>query len=250
MPISRYTRRTNIWRRTWMPRFRGKSWKSCGALRARVGRLQHLAAIEGLRAAPQMRLKSIVQASGWRSRSAIAAALAVPPVQYLEAKYSTRGAVPVALLYFTRPLRFAGRQLNKIQRRVRRRWFKSDPVEARRAFVARLRPQERLLLGCIRSEMDDATAQQIAHDLQGKTINWALVLQTAQRQGISPLLSRHLNKLTRAGADRSGRGFEKLPRGHVQCDSDARDTCPAATRGSGVHESQSTHRYAHQGGGP
>jgi len=165
----------------------------------KCGRLEHLVALDGLRAAPHMRLKSILQASGWRSRGAIAKATLLPPAKYLAAKHQTKGAVPLTLLYIARPLCFAGRQLDKTQRRFRRRWFSSDPTAARRAFITRLLPEERLLLGCMRSELSDATAQQIAGDLQDKPIDWKIVLETAKRQGVAPLLSLNLNKCREQG---------------------------------------------------
>ena len=92
----------------------------------KAGRLQHLAALDGLRAAPHTRFKSLLQASGWRSRGAIAIAMLLPPMEYLKGKHPRIGAMPLPLLYLTRPLWFAGRQLNKILHRFRQRWFNSD----------------------------------------------------------------------------------------------------------------------------
>jgi hypothetical protein len=166
---------------------------------AKGGRLQHLAAIEGLRAGPHMRLKWIMRASGWRSRSAVARAMLLPPVKYLQCKHSATGPGQLTFLYLARPLRFAARQLNKTRMRCLERWAGSDATEARRAFVARLLPEERLLLGCMRSELSDVAAQQIAADLQNRKLDWKSVLETAQRQGIAPLLSSNLNKCREQG---------------------------------------------------
>ena len=126
---------------------------------AKAGRLQHLVALDGLRAAPQTRFKSLLQASGWRSRRAIAVAMLLPPMEYLKGKHPEIGAVPLALLYLTRPLWFAGRQLAKVRHRFRHRWFNPGPTEPQRAFLARLLPEERLLLGCVRRELSDDAAQ-------------------------------------------------------------------------------------------
>jgi hypothetical protein len=161
---------------------------------AQAGRLQHLAALDGLRACPNVRFKSILRASDWHTRGAIARAMLLPPPAYLAAKYQTHGIAPLALLYLTRPLRFVGRQIKKSGRRCNRLMGSVDPPEARRRFLARLLPEERLLLGCIRQELTDQAARQIADDLQDHSINWTIVLETAGRHGIEPLLSSNLNK--------------------------------------------------------
>ncbi len=161
---------------------------------AKVGRLQHLAALDGLRESSDVRFKSILRASGWRSRASIARATLLPPPAYLAAKYQAHGALPLALLYLTRPLRFGVRQLSKSARRCDRLWRGADPVEARLRFLARLRPEERLLLSCIRQELTDAAAQRIADNLQDHAINWTIVLETAKKHGIEPLLFSNLNK--------------------------------------------------------
>jgi hypothetical protein len=166
---------------------------------AKAGRLQHLVALDGLRAAPRTRFKLLLQASGWRSRRAIAVAMLLPPVEYLKRKHPKVGAGALALLYLARPLWFAGKQLGKARHRFRQRWFNSGPTEPQRAFLARLLPEERLLLGCIRRELSNDVAQAIAGDLHDKPIRWMIVLETAKRQGIEPLLWSNLKKCREQG---------------------------------------------------
>jgi len=97
---------------------------------ARAGPLQHLAALDGLRCEPRLRrIKPLLEASGWRSRAAIARAMLLPPPAYFRATHPGIRALPLARLYVTRPLRFAARQLNRIQYRLRQRWSAGSPPQ-------------------------------------------------------------------------------------------------------------------------
>ena len=89
---------------------------------AKVGPLQHLAALDGVRAdLRHRRLQAILDASRWRSRLAIARAMLLPPPEYLKAGHPDIGAMRLATLYFTRPLHFIARQARKIRNRLRKR---------------------------------------------------------------------------------------------------------------------------------
>lgn len=91
----------------------------------RIGTIQRLAAIDGLRAEPRTRgIRLLIGASGWRSRAFIARALLLPPPRYLKARYPEADRAPLALLYVARPLRLLARQLNRLRYRLRR-WL--DP---------------------------------------------------------------------------------------------------------------------------
>jgi hypothetical protein len=86
---------------------------------AKARPLQHLAALDGLRSEPRhRRIKAIWDASGWRSRAAIARAMLLPPPEYLKATRPGINALPLSLLYLTRPLRFAKRQMQRIPNRL------------------------------------------------------------------------------------------------------------------------------------
>jgi Uncharacterised nucleotidyltransferase len=88
---------------------------------AKAGPLQHLAALDGLRSEPRnRRIKAILDSSGWRSRAAIATAMLLPPPAYLKAIHPGMGTIQLALQYFTRPIRFAGRQCRRIPNRLRK----------------------------------------------------------------------------------------------------------------------------------
>jgi len=81
--------------------------------------LQHLAALDGLRCeARSRRIKSLVQASGWRSRAVIARAMLLPPPAYFKMRNPELHTPALALLYLTRPLRFIARQLRRRYRRL------------------------------------------------------------------------------------------------------------------------------------
>ncbi len=162
-------------------------------------RLQHLAALDGLRATPPMRLKLLAQASGWQSRRAIAAAMLVPPIEYFREKHPGASAAALALLYFTRPIRFVGRKLTRSFGWFSNRWFKQDRAGRQRVFLARLLPEERLLLGCVRRELSDNEARRLAGDLHDRTINWTAVLHTAGRSGIEPLFLSNVKKCREQG---------------------------------------------------
>jgi len=86
---------------------------------AKAGPLQHLAALDGLRSEPRhRRLKAIWDASGWRSRAAIARALLLPPPAYLKATHPEINPLPLSMLYLMRPLQFAKRQVARIPNRL------------------------------------------------------------------------------------------------------------------------------------
>jgi hypothetical protein len=88
---------------------------------AKAGPSQHLVALDGLRSEPRhRRIKTILDASGWRSRGAITRAMLLPPRAYLKAIHPGIRALPMALLYLTRPLRFVGRQARRYQNRLHR----------------------------------------------------------------------------------------------------------------------------------
>ena len=95
-----------------------------GALRcsaANAGPLQHLAALDGLRSEPRhRRIKVLAQASGWRSRAAIAKAMLLPPPAYFKGIHPGIGTLPLAMLYLKRPAGFAARQARKFRNRLRR----------------------------------------------------------------------------------------------------------------------------------
>jgi putative nucleotidyltransferase-like protein len=89
---------------------------------ANVGVLQQLAALDGLRADPrQRRLKSLAEASDWRSRAVIARAMLLPPPAYFRVRHPGISSLALALMYVDRPFRFIARQVNRFQFRLRRR---------------------------------------------------------------------------------------------------------------------------------
>lgn len=96
---------------------------------SRAGVLQQLAAIDGLRADPrQRRIKTIVEASGWRSRAVLARAMLLPPPAYFRARHPETNASQLMRMYVARPLRFIARQVNRFQYRLRQRWLRSRPT--------------------------------------------------------------------------------------------------------------------------
>lgn len=93
---------------------------------SRSGVLQQLAAIDGLRADPRSRrIKTIVEASGWRSRAVLARAMLLPPPAYFRAQHPEASASQLTRIYVARPLRFVARQVNRFQYRLRQRWLPS-----------------------------------------------------------------------------------------------------------------------------
>ena len=215
---------------------------------AKAGRLQHLVALDGLRAEPQTRFKLLLQASGWPSRRAIAVAMLLPPMEYLKGKHPNEGVGALALRYLTRPLWFAGRQLAKARHRFRQRWLNSGPTEPQRAFLARLLPEERLLLGCIRRELSNDAAQGIADDLHDKQIKWMIVLETAKRHGIEPLLWSNLKKCREQGLAVPADVLKCLRVAMFSAIETKERQRAAASRCSGVHESASPRHHADQRG--
>ena len=104
---------------------------------ARCGPLQHLAALDGLRADPQQRrIKSLLEHSGWSSRAAIARAMLLPPPAYFRARHPEASSLSLTLMYFKRPLRFIVRQVNRFQFRLRQRWLPSKLTGSQPAVVA------------------------------------------------------------------------------------------------------------------
>jgi hypothetical protein len=88
---------------------------------ANAGLLQHLAALDGVRSEIQhRRIRVLAQASGWRSRAAIAKAMLLPPPAYLRGIHPDIGTLPLALLYLKRPVGFAARHAKKVRNRLRR----------------------------------------------------------------------------------------------------------------------------------
>jgi hypothetical protein len=105
-----------------------------GALRkaaSKAGPLQHLAAIDGLRAELQTRrIKLIVESSGWRSRVALGRSTLFPPPAYFTNRYPGIGTLSLAMLYLERPWRFLARQISRGVYRMRLRLLKSRPMLA------------------------------------------------------------------------------------------------------------------------
>ena len=166
---------------------------------SRSRRLQHLAALDGLRAAPHTRLKLLASVSGWRSRGAIATAMLLPPLEYFKKKQPDARMVTLALRYLARPTWFLGRKFRGNLGRISKRWFVPDPTAMQREFLSRLLPEERLLLGCVRRDLSDNEARRLAHDLHDKVINWTVVLDSASRCGIEPLFLSNVKKCREQG---------------------------------------------------
>jgi hypothetical protein len=88
---------------------------------ARIGTAQRLAALNGLRVETRTSgIRTLMVASGWRSRVIMAKALLLPPPSYLRAQLPEVGRPPLALVYVARPLRFAARQFRRARYRLRR----------------------------------------------------------------------------------------------------------------------------------
>ena len=103
---------------------------------AKAGRLEHLAALDGLRSEPQLRpLKLIAQASGWRTRGNrlghAAAAAGIPQGT------SSTESPPAAGADVPHPARSVHRQAPQEGRyRFRQRWLNSGRMESRSGLVA------------------------------------------------------------------------------------------------------------------
>lgn len=97
-------------------------------LATKSGPLHHLAAVDGLRSDPHVRLKSIADASGWRSRAAMARAMLLPPLAYLKLRHPDRRNLLLPALYIARPIRFLARQTRRIHFRLRQRFLNPSPA--------------------------------------------------------------------------------------------------------------------------